>query len=147
MTPQQSARAKKALVVGAVLLVGFLGFDWLRWWVFETRINNVLQRMPVKPAASDLVAIRGRVLEQARSLWLSRGSIDVEVALEQHTSNGYAMKEDQLELYWFVRVKATQGRRSASWEERIDNKVAETDTEALEKAGITVKRRDPGTGG
>lgn len=146
MTPGQSSFLKKAIVAALVLAPALFLFDWTRWWVFETRINNQLRALPDKPLARDILAVKPGVLNEARSLWISEGSLALEVHLEQQTSNAYAAKEDMIEPYWFVIVTVTRGKRQASWKRRIDNKVAETDTAALEKGGVRVvlKKKESG---
>src|SRR5205807_3574086 len=100
MTPQQSSRVKKLAALVVVVVAAFFVFDWARWWVFETRIHNVLLAVPHQPTVADVVRVRSKVLDEARSLCLRPSSIELKIRLEQHTSNGYALKEDQLECYW-----------------------------------------------
>jgi hypothetical protein len=147
MTPRQSFGLKIAAAIAALALVFYVGSDWLRWWVFEGRIHNVLMALPKKASAADIVSVRPKILAEARSLWFRPESIDLEIRVEQHTSNGYAYKEDQTECYWFVVATARQGSRWATWEQRIDNQLPVTEDEALEKGDVLVRRRGPPPGG
>ena len=130
---------KKIFVVFVLLTIGFVTFREARWYVLASRLNNVLQGVPQFPEARDIFAIRPRIVAEARSLTLDPSKLEIEVKLEQHLSNGYALKEDQLDCWWFVMVTVKNGSRVASWERRIDNKVADTAKEELEKGGIVVK--------
>jgi hypothetical protein len=132
----------KKLAVGAVVLAGAGFLFWeARWYVFQTRINNVLVSLPVKPSIAQLGDIRGRISEQARALWISPDSMALDIHLEQHGSNGFAAKEDMTEFYWFVVVHARRGSSTADWERRIDSKLEDADVAALEAKNVEVQRR------
>lgn len=138
---------KKYVLGGAVLVAAIFVFDWTRWWVFETRIYNHINAPWANPTARQIIGLKPAFVEEARSLWISPGSLEIAMHLEQHSSNGYAGKEDMLECYWFLVIKARHGRHEGTWEQRIDNKVAETDTEALEAAGVAVLKKKAQSGG
>src|SRR5437870_13389349 len=109
MPPLPRVTPKRAAVAGVVLAVLLLGYFEVRWLVFTGRLNNCLLELGPKPDARTLVALKPKVLAQARSLWI--GGVEVDVRLEQHSSNGLAMKEDMTKCWWFVVVEAKQGSR------------------------------------
>jgi hypothetical protein len=134
---------RKTLLVAVVLLAAIflVTFREVRWLVLPGRLNNVLARVPRLPTARDILAIRPQVVDEARSLWLDPAKLDIEVRLEQHVSNGYALKEDMMECWWFAAVTVRSGARFATWETRVDNTIADDAKEELERGGIVIKPR------
>jgi hypothetical protein len=133
----------KKLAIALVLLAGAGVVFWqARWFVFSTRIHNVLESLARRPAPAEITALRSRINAEARALWISPDSIALDLHLEQHTSRSYATKEDMTEQYWFVVVHATRGSSVADWEKRIDTALDAAYTAALEEGGVPVKKAE-----
>jgi hypothetical protein len=132
----------KKVALAVLLLAGAATVFWeARWYVFQVSINNVLEALPKTPPTARLTGLRRQIRESATKLWIPPDSIELDVHLEQHGSNGFAAKEDMTEYYWFVVVHAKRSANRADWERRIDNKLDEPDLAALEADGLPVKRR------
>lgn len=138
---------KLYVAAGVLLLMGLCVFDWTRWWVFDARIQGRVVPTMGSPTVEQVIGIRSKILDTAKDLWLSPSSVEVHMHCEQHLSNGYALKEDQTKIYWFLEVSADCRGRHAQWEMRFDNALPETDGEALDAAGIKVLRQKPPQGG
>jgi hypothetical protein len=132
---------KRAVIAVALLLLAYVVFDQARWFVLEARVHDVLHSLPKEPATRDLLALRGRIEAQERSLLLRPSAIALDLRLEQHDSNGRAFREDSALMFWFVIVEARAGSKTLRWEQRIDNRLAETEGEALERGQVRVVRR------
>ncbi len=134
----------KYYVVAAVLIVGGLAvFDWTRWWSFDASVQSRVVPTVGLPSTAEVIALRKRIVEEARAFWISESSLTLDMHCEQHLSNGFAFKEDQTKLHWFLVIHAQSRGRKAKWEQRLDNGLPELEREALEAAGIKVLRPAP----
>lgn len=138
-----SSRWKKVAVAVVILAVGLVTFHHVRWFVFESRIHNALLALDKQPTSARIIALKPAIAGEGRSLLMSSSSLQVDVELVQHSSQGLAFKEDMSEAWWFVVVDARLGSKQAKWEQRIDNTVALTDREKLEAAGVRVRPAQP----
>jgi len=135
----------KKAAIGLVLVAGVAtGFWNARWYAFMYWIGGTVERLPNKPDQARLLGLRGEIRDDARRLWIEPDALALDIHLEQHSSNGFATKEDMTEYYWFVVVHAARGSKVADWERRIDNKLDEAELAALEAGGVGVHRRSRG---
>jgi hypothetical protein len=139
--PSRLGKVYAVAMVVVCLGVGYAIFDWTRWWVLDTRVQARVVSPIAKPTTAEVLQLKPRIFAEARALWITEAEMNLEMHCEQHLSNGFALAQDQSTIYWFLVVKASCHGRKATWEMRLDNKLPETDGEALESAGVKVVKR------
>ena len=138
----------KHYVVGALFLLGGLAvYDWTLWWSFDASVQSRIVPTIGLPSATQVIGLKKKIVEHARTFWITESSLAIDMHCEQHLSNGFAFKEDQTKLHWFLVVEASSRGRKAKWEQRLDNGLPEVEGEALEAAGIRVVRANKPQGG
>src|SRR3954468_10069516 len=119
-------------VYAAIMIVVCLGFalaifDSTRWGALDGRMQSRVVLPIARPSLAEVVALKPRILQEARALWILQREVELDLHCEQHLSNGFAFKEDQSEIFWFLVIKAQYHGHKATWEQRLDNKLPETE--------------------
>jgi hypothetical protein len=146
MASEGGSKVGKVVIVAILAVAGFFGYRFVTWnIIYEMHVSEMMTDFPRYPNPEDIINLKGRVIAEAPKAHVSSEGLEVTVYLQQkEMGGGVSVLGQNADRWWYVNIDAKKGSMNNHWEKRIENTIADTAKEALEKGGVAY--RAPVTG-